>query len=239
MKLPKDDVGPISVVVPTLDEEGRIGACLRSIGTQPGVEIVVSDGGSTDRTMEIVRELDLQAKIVGGAAGRGGQLNRGAAEASADRLLFLHADCLLPEDWFTSVMPALDDETVSLAVFGLRTEPVGGGLPGVWDRFWLSLFDLRSRGWGLPYGDQGFAMRRSVFNVLGGFPDIPLMEDFALARLCRRHGVIRHLSPVIRTTARRYEGKAVRSRLILATFPTLFRLGVPPRILARWYGVER
>jgi uncharacterized protein len=229
----------LSVVIPTLDEELRIGACMASIGTRRDIEIVVSDGGSTDATLEIVRSTRPDAVIVTGSPGRGGQLNRGAAAAFGERLLFVHADCVLPVGWFEAVMSALDDERCALATFRLRTEPADGGIPGVLRRFWLSLFDLRSRGWGLPYGDQGFAMRRDVFARLGGFPDIPLMEDFALARSCRRQGRIQRLPLHMRTTARRFERQPVRSRLILAVFPTLFRLGVPPATLARWYGVVR
>jgi rSAM/selenodomain-associated transferase 2 len=226
-------------VVPTLDEEGRIGACLASIGVGPGIEIVVSDGGSTDRTVDIVAGRRPEAKIVTGAPGRGAQLNRGARMASSDRLLFLHADCLLPEGWFDAVTAALDDDEFLLAVFELHTAPADGGEPGAWSRFWLGLFDLRSRGWGLPYGDQGFAMRREVFDGLGGFPDIPLMEDVEMARRCRRAGAIRRIPLAVTTTARRFEARPVRSRLILATFPTLYRIGVAPETLARWYGVVR
>jgi rSAM/selenodomain-associated transferase 2 len=229
----------LSVVVPTLNEELRIASCLASIGSRSEVEVVVSDGGSTDATMEVVRSTRPDVGVVSGSPGRGGQLDRGARAASAERLLFVHADCILPVGWFEAVMGALDDEQCSLACFRLRTESSDGSLPGAWRRFWLSLLDLRSRGWGLPYGDQGFAIRREVFTSLGGFPDIPLMEDLALARGCRRHGRIRRLPLEIRTTARRFERHPIRSRLIIATFPTLFRLGAPAATLARWYGVVR
>jgi len=229
----------LTVVVPTLNEELRIGALLASVGTRREIEVVVSDGGSTDSTLEIVRSTRPDAMVVSTSPGRGGQLNRGAEAASAERLLFVHADCVLPVGWFEAVMSALDDSRCALASFKLRTEPADGRRPGAWRRFWLSLFDLRSRGWGLPYGDQGYALRREVFVALGGFPDIPLMEDFALARNCRRHGSIRRLPQSMRTTARRFERNPVRSRLVLATFPTLFRLGVAPGTLARWYPVVR
>lgn len=229
----------LSVIIPTLNEELRIGRLLASIGTKRETEIVVSDGGSTDATLEIARATRPDVVVVSSSPGRGGQLNRGAEAASAERLIFVHADCVLPVGWFEAVMSALDDERCALATFRLSTEPADGGRPGAWRRFWLSLFDLRSRGWGLPYGDQGYAMRRSVFDSLGGFPDIPLMEDFALARSCRRHGSIQRLPQLMRTTARRFERNPIRSRVVLATFPTLFLLGVAPRTLARWYGVVR
>jgi rSAM/selenodomain-associated transferase 2 len=239
MESPPETAPALAVVVPTLDEERRIASCLSSIGIRPEIELVVTDGGSSDRTLEIVRDLRPDATVVDGSPGRGGQLRRGAAAATADRLLFLHADCTLPEGWLEATMEALDDPETALAVFELHTRPTDGPVPGVWRRFWLSLFDLRSRGWGLPYGDQGFALRRSVYDALGGFRDIPLMEDVALARLAVRKGAIHSIPLRISTTARRFEERPIRSRVILATFPTLFRLGVSPDRLARWYGVIR
>jgi rSAM/selenodomain-associated transferase 2 len=228
------------VVIPTLDEQARIGACLASVGKRPDVEIVVSDGGSTDRTLDIVRRARPDARIVRGDRGRGGQLNRGAAAATADRVLFLHADCRLPDSWFEPAMAALDDPDAALVCFRLLTEPSDGRPPGAVRRLWLGVLDLRSRGWGLPYGDQGFALRREVFDRFGGFADIPLMEDLDLARRIHRSGgAIVRLAETVRTTARRFDRRPFRSRLMLAVFPTLFRVGVPPERLARWYGVIR
>ena len=168
------------VVIPTLDEEGSIGACLDSIGDHPGVEVVISDGGSKDATREIA--VRSGARVVEGDAGRGPQLNRGAAASSAPRLLFLHADCRLPDGWLPAVSRAVDDRDNALVCFRLHTEPSGGGGSSALYRSWLRILDLRSRGFGLPYGDQAFGLRREVFDRIGGFPEIPLMEDVALAR---------------------------------------------------------
>lgn len=98
------------------------------------------------------------------------------------------------------------------------------------------MVDLRSRIPALPYGDQGFVIPTELFVALGGFAEIPLMEDLELARRCRRAGRIRSLSLAIRTTGRRFERRPVRTRIMTATFPPLFRLGVSPDRLARWYG---
>ena len=140
-------------------------------------------------------------------------------------------------------MPALnrvlDDEDTSLACFRLRTLASGTSEPSMLRRLWLRVFDLRSRGFGTPYGDQGFAVRREVFDSCRGFPEIPLMEDVAFARACRRLGRVQRLPLEIRTGARRVERRPFKTTLMLATFPTLFRLGVDPRILARWYGDSR
>lgn len=227
----------LAVVIPTLNEEPSIVGCLDSVGTHEGVEVVVADGGSSDRTREYARSRG--AKVVTGASGRGPQLNLGATSTASGRLLFLHADCRLPDGWLPALDQALDDDSISLACFRLRTVPSAGSEPSPLYRWWLRVFDLRSRGLRLPYGDQGFAVRRVVFESAGRFPEIPLMEDVAFARACRRLGRVRRLPLEIRTTARRVEGKPIKTTLMLATFPTLFRLGVAPQTLARWYGHSR
>ena len=228
--------GTLSVVVPTLNERKTLAGCLDSVGEGEGLEIVVSDGGSRDDTLEIAR-CRRGVRIVEGPSGRGPQLNRGAAEASGEILLFLHADCRLPADWRSMVETTLADEATTLACFRLHTEPTQASGPV--SRAWLRLFDLRSKGLGLPYGDQGFALRREVFDAIGGFPDIPLMEDVEVARACRRRGNIRRLPAEIRTAARRVHGRPVRTLVMLATFPSLFRMGLSPHRLARWYGTIR
>jgi hypothetical protein len=91
----------------------------------------------------------------------------------------------------------------------------------------------------LPYGDQGFAVRRETFDLVGGFPEIPLMEDLEFARRCRRVGAIRRLPLSMRTTGRRFERHPVRARVMTASFPLLYRCGVSPHTLARWYGAVR
>ncbi len=227
----------LAVVIPTLNEERTIGACLEAVGKPDGVEVVVCDGGSGDRTREVA--VAAGARVVEGACGRGPQLNLGARSAAAPRLLFLHADCRLPHGWLPFVHTALDDDATALACFRLHTEPSGERRRSPLYRGWLRVFDLRSFGFRLPYGDQGFALRREVFERAGGFPEIPLMEDVALARSCRRLGRIRRSPLEMRTTARRAEGHPLRTGLALMIFPTLFRLGVSPHTLVRWYGEVR
>ncbi len=226
----------LSVVIPTLNEQSTLKGCLDSVGEGDTLEVVVSDGGSRDATLEIARGRE-GIRIVEGPAGRGPQLNRGAAACSGAMLLFLHADCLLPTGWRALVEGALADEATSMACFRLHTKATTAA--GPIRRAWLGVFDLRSKGFGLPYGDQGFSLRRTVFEAIGGFPDIPLMEDVEMALACRRLGRIRRLPAEISTTARRVEDQPVRTRVMLATFPWLHRLGFSPHRLARWYGSVR
>ena len=228
----------LTVVIPTLDEERTIASCLEAVGEGAGLEIVVADGGSRDATCEIAARAG--ARVVRGPRGRGPQLNRGAAAGSAPRLLFVHADCRLPAGWHAAMERALDDPATALACFRLHTLPSGTAGPSPRAaRLWLHALDLRSMLPLLPYGDQGFGVRREVFEAVGGFPPIPLMEDLSFARSCRRHGRIRRLPMAMRTTARRFERAPLRTRLMTLSFPTLFRLGVPPQRLARWYGKAR
>lgn len=221
-----------AVVVPALNEAEGIESCLRSIGK--GVrETLVVDGGSTDDTVARAKTVE-GVRVLEAPRGRGLQLQLGARATSAPRLLFLHADCRLPAGWAEAAASALEKPGTALVCFRLHTEP-SQPESGILARAWLRLLDLRSFGVGLPYGDQAFAVRREVFEEVGGFPPIPLMEDVVFARNCRRRGRIRRLKPEVRTTGRRFESRPLRARICTATFPLLFRLGVSPETLARWY----
>jgi rSAM/selenodomain-associated transferase 2 len=229
----------IAVVVPTLDEEARLAGCLASIGDPPGVEVAVSDGGSRDGTLAIARDRFPHVRLVTGTRGRGGQQNHGAAATAAPVLLFLHADCRLPRGWREAVLAAVASPRVALGCFRLRTGPPDGAAAGALARAWWRLLDLRGRGWGLPYGDQALFLRRGVFDAVGGFPAIPLMEDVELVRRCLRRGRLARVPLEEVTTARRFARHPVRARLCTATFPSLYRFGVSPERLARWYGNAR
>jgi len=224
----------LSVVIPTLDEESTILECLASIGVRRDVEIVVSDGGSQDRTLDLAASRP-GVRVVSGPPGRGGQLGRGAAATSGALLLFLHADCQLPAGWFEAIHAALAEPAVALACFRLHTAPTDSSRVGWAARVWLRMLDLRSFVGALPYGDQGFAVRRATYHAIGGFRDLPLMEDVEFARAARRIGRLEVLPLEIRTTARRVERHPVRTRAMTATFPWLYRLGVSPERLASWY----
>lgn len=227
----------LAVIIPTLNEERVIEACLKSVGGDPRLDVVVVDGSSTDSTQ--VLAADAGARVVESERGRGQQLNRGAEVTTAPKLFFLHADCRLPPTWFDPLNNALDDPGTSLACYRLRTEPANDGQDSALSRFALRFFDLRSRGSRLPYGDQGFAVRREIFDKVGGFPDQVLMEDIAFADACRARGRIRRLPLEVSTVARRVEERPVKTMLAYSLFPTLYRFGVSPAKLARWYGNPR
>ncbi len=168
---------PISVIVPTLNAGAQLPGCASALfeGIEAGLirELIVSDGGSADNTLEVADAIG--AHIVTGPASRGGQLRRGCAAAKAAHLLILHADTQLVPGWAEPV--ALHLQSGQAGYFDLQFDR-GGVMVARWANW-------RSRLFGLPYGDQGLLVPRTVYEDLGGFPDQPLMEDVAMARALR------------------------------------------------------
>ncbi|WP_116132243.1 TIGR04283 family arsenosugar biosynthesis glycosyltransferase [Tropicimonas sp. IMCC34043] len=221
---------PISVVVPTLDAAAALERLLPDLveGLEQGLirELVISDGGSRDATERIAEAAG--AVWVTGPAGRGGQLRRGVAAARGDWLLVLHADTGLPAGWSVPVRAALGQPELAHA---FRLSFRARGLAPVWVAGWAN---LRSRLVALPYGDQGLLIARPLYDEVGGYPEIPLMEDVALVRALR--GRVRMLPARVSTGAERYqrEGWLRRGGRNLWTL-VRFLAGADPEALARSY----
>ncbi|PWU20008.1 MAG: hypothetical protein C5B50_04990 [Verrucomicrobia bacterium] len=219
----------ISVIIPTLNEEGHIAATLRAVGQSPGHEVIVVDGGSTDATME--RGKDAGATVLTSDPGRSRQMNAGAARARGGSLLFLHADTLLPRDWAEPVVRTLRTPGVAAGAFRFR---IAGDFPGKSFIEWST--GIRSGWLQRPYGDQGLFLGRALFEEMGGFADMPIMEDYEItARLRRRGRIVTAAEPAI-TSARRWLKLGVlrttlRNQWILAAY----HLGVSPQKLATRY----
>jgi rSAM/selenodomain-associated transferase 2 len=234
----------IAVVIPVLDEAARIAARLVEVGAVAGVEeVVVVDGGSADRTCEIVRGVP-GVRLLAAPRGRGRQMNAGARGTTAPVLLFLHADVSLPADAGRWVAAALTDRGVVGGAFRTWTVPdaPAAGRAGPVRRLaaaFLHLADVRSRCARLPYGDQALFVRRTAFERAGGFPDQALMEDVELARRLRRLGRLVTVPASVRVSGRRLLARPLRSALLLRLVPLLYRLGVSPERLARLYGDPR
>ena len=188
---------PISIVIPTLNASGSLPGTLQSLmeGVQVGLirELVITDGGSTDETLVIAEEAG--ARIVEGPPSRGGQLRRGCQTASAEWLMILHADTALQSGWSDAVASHL--ETGAPAAFLLQFQ--ARGIAPRWVAGWAN---LRSRLFGLPYGDQGLLVPRKTYLAAGGYKEQPLMEDVALVRALPR---VRILPVRAVTSAERYE----------------------------------
>ncbi len=225
----------ISVVMPVLDEARRIGAALADLAAIDGLhEVVVVDGGSTDRTVEIARSAG--ARIVTAPRGRGSQLNAGAAAATGDVLLFLHADTTLPNDAARHVEHALARRDVVAGAF--RTWTVAEN-PRPWFAPLLHLADIRSRITRYPYGDQAMFVRTSAFHTAGGFPDMPLMEDLELSHRLSKQGRIHTCAASVRVSGRRFVARPIVYTALVNVFPLLYRAGVSPHALARFYKQVR
>lgn len=183
----------LSVIIPTLNEEAAIGPALDAL--PPGLDVVIADGGSTDATVE---RAAARARIVPSCRGRSWQMNAGAAAARGDVLLFLHVDSRLPGHAVPRIAETVDQGFV------------GGGFLGRFDsdhwifRFGYPFRDWRTRTLKEIYGDQGIFVRRDVFERMGGFRPIPILEDLDLVRRLRRLGGVRVIAEPIRMSARRY-----------------------------------
>lgn len=223
----------ISIIIPTLNEELTLEKSLISAGNSKDVEIIVSDGGSDDSTLAIAERL--ADKTISSPVGRGVQMNGGAAEAAGDILLFLHADTLLPSDWDKLVREALRDGEIAGGAFSFS---LSGCSPSF---LFISLMvNLRSRLLKLPYGDQAIFVRRDVFEKLGGFREIPIMEDVELVKGMRRLGTLKILDMPVITSSRRWEKEGwmrttVRNLLLLF----LYHLGISPERLYKFYRTVR
>ena len=218
----------ISVIVPTINEEGNLARTLGIVLAHHVWEVIVSDGGSEDRTVEIAREMGVE--VVESARGRGLQLNAGAARASGDVFLFLHADTLLPERFDEDVVRTLGVGGVSLGAFRLCIDTPGGAY-----RIIEKCVACRSGMFQRPYGDQALFLKSEVFEALGGFPDYPVLEDYELVRRARKLGRVKLAEGCVVTSGRRWEARGVWKTTILnQVIIAAYRMGVSVERIARW-----
>lgn len=225
------DAGPLTVaiVVPVLNEEAGIGECLRRLRADlPDCPLVVVDGGSTDRTVELAAG---HVRVLRAGRGRARQMNTGAAATSSDVLWFVHADCVVPAVALDRLRAALADPAV-----------VGGGLRIRFDRRTAGLEFLRvTSNWrarllGQVFGDQAMFVRRSVFDALGGFPEQPLMEDFELSRRLRGRGRLVVLDAEIVASSRRILTNGPwRMTVLMQWLKLQYVAGVDPERIRRRY----
>jgi rSAM/selenodomain-associated transferase 2 len=222
-------VEKISIVIPVLNEAIAIRAVLAQVLDTPNVEAIVVDGGSEDDTVAIAQTTGV--KVISTMAGRARQMNAGAAVATGDILLFLHADTQLPPSFDGFVHQALQKPGTVAGAFELR---IDAQLRGV--KLIERMVNWRSHFLSMPYGDQAIFLKKSVFAELGGFPDLPIMEDFELMRRLKRLGRIAIVSAPVITSGRRWQKLGVvKTTLINQLVITGYFLGVPPAELLRWY----
>ncbi len=223
---------PLSIIIPALNAEKDLALCLEAL--MPGLEaqlireVILVDGGSEDQTRRLAEGTG--ATVLTSPPGRAKQLIRGAEAARGDWLLFLHADTVLSRDWAERTSAHICDHPEKAAAFTLAfrsDHPMARKI--------AARANWRARTFGLPYGDQGLLISRNLYDQLGGFDDIPLMEDVKLVRAIGKTR-LKILSAEARTSADRYEKQGWRRRALGNIWlSTRFHLGADPDKLAKRY----
>ena len=220
---------PISIIIPTLNSETdlyeNLGSLFEGIENNLIRELIISDGGSTDKTKSIAHEVG--AVLIEGSCGRGLQISKGVDKSRSDWILILHADTSLSLDWSVNLLQKTDRKFAYY--FKLKFEsksPFARIL-----EYWVQ---IRSKFLGLPYGDQGLLIHRDLLNTLGGFPKIPLMEDIALARKLKSETKL--LDILAYTSAEKYHKNGWFRQSVLNFFLLIqYLLGEDPNQLFKIY----
>ena len=223
---------PLSIIIPTLNAAGDLPLCLESLvaGLESGLirEVIISDGGSEDATLEIAEAAG--CTLIVATKGRGTQLATGATAARGDWLFFLHADTALSPDWVEATTRHIETNPNKAAAFKLvfRSDAKQAR--------WLERrANARARRLGLPWGDQGLLISRALYDEVGGYADVPLMEDVMIVRVIGKKRLA-FLSAEARTSAAKYERdgwhKRARSNAFLQA---RFLMGASPEKLAKRY----
>jgi rSAM/selenodomain-associated transferase 2 len=228
----------ISVIIPTLNEQAVLTQALARTAALGFSDIIVADGGSTDETVHLAEACCAHAanvRVITAPRGRARQMNEGAKASRGKTLLFLHADTQLPDDAGRIIESALTDLAVQGGRFDVRFDH-----PSAWGRTIGMFMNWRSRLSGIATGDQAMFVRRHVFEQLGGFADIPLMEDIEFSRRLKRTGRIVALHETVTTSFRRWERQGpLRTILLMWAIRFLYWIGVSPHRLKRFYTAVR
>ena len=221
----------ISVIIPALNEEDNIGRCIEGV-LKDGCDcqIIVADGNSLDRTAEVAKSFP-GVSLIQSLKGRGIQMNMGASVATGDILLFLHADTMLETGWASSILYVLEDVSISGGAFtlGIRSQLWKYRLVEAWVK-------LRCRLCLLPYGDQAILVRKSVFDIIGGYRSFPVMEDVDFISRLKKLGAIVISDKKAITSERRWSKKGlIKTAAMNQLIMLLYMLGVNPDRLARIY----
>ncbi len=220
-----------SIIMPVLNEELVLEAQLSRLTgqcTQYDYELIVIDGGSSDRTLAIAQRY---GRVMTAPRGRAAQMNAGAAVATGDVLIFLHADTMLPDDAYSAIEKAFSNPVVVGGAFRLCFNCQR------WPYRLVSFsVNIRSRLRKIFTGDQAYFIRTTSFRQVGGYPDQPLMEDLEIITRLRKTGQLVLLPQYVTTSARRHEKIGLmRSVLFMWYLRMLYRFGTSPEQLQRMY----
>ena len=220
---------PISIIIPTLNSETdlyeTLGSLFEGIENELIRELIISDGGSTDKTKSIAHEVG--AVLIEGSCGRGLQISRGVDKSRGDWILILHADTSLSLDWSINLLQKIDRNFAYHFKLKFKSKSLFARILEYW-------VQIRSKFLGLPYGDQGLLIHRDLLNTLGGFPKIPLMEDIALARKLKSE--TKSLDILAYTSAEKYHKNGWFRQSVLNFFLLIqYLLGKDPNQLFKVY----
>lgn len=220
----------ISVIMPVLNEAKKLRNTLNRLYLSENEELIIVDGGSVDGTVSIAREFT--DKVFTAKKGRARVMNFGAQKARGDILLFLHADCTLPDNAFTVIREVLGNNNIAAGAFTLRIDSPKTGF-----RVIEIFSNLRAKLTSLIYGDQGMFLRKEIFSRIGGFADIPLMEDIEISRRLSKIGKIIFVKQPVTASSRRWLEEGI-VYTTLRDWTNVFSytfLKVPPDKLTRYY----
>ena len=224
---------PISVIIPALNEARSIEQTVSNLKRCGQLEIIVVDGGSQDATAAVAKAAG--AEVLTSEPSKARQMNAGAARATGDILLFLHADTRLPDNYDDCIRTALNQDQISAGAFSLGIDSDASGL-----RIVENVANWRSRFFQMPYGDQALFVSREIFNQIGGYPDYPIMEDFEFVRRLKRLGKIAILPESVRTSPRRWQNLGILKTWLLNQLIILaYYCGISPKRLSKWYHRDK
>jgi rSAM/selenodomain-associated transferase 2 len=231
------DANRISVIIPVLNEAQQIQGTIASANA-PATEIIVVDGGSTDATVPIAQSQGVT--VISSPPGRADQMNAGAKIATGDILVFLHADTRLPQGFEALIFKALNMPTATgeVPIAGAFAVRIDSPQPAL---RWIERgVNWRSRFFQMPYGDQALFLRTSVFQTMGGFPELPILEDFELVRQLKKRGSIVVIDTPVLTSARRWLQKGIWQTTLINQLVILgYWLGIDTAQLARLYRQQK
>ncbi|MCW5314418.1 glycosyltransferase [Nostoc sp. KVJ3] len=227
------DASKISIIIPAINEAGNIKEAIATTKLSLNIEVIVVDGGSKDDTVAIAQSLNV--KVISSSPSRAVQMNAGAVAASGEILLFLHADTRLPTGFDEMIRTSIQQPGIVAGAFNLRIDA------SVLSLRWVEWgVNVRSHFCQMPYGDQAIFLTKEVFQQVGGFPELPIMEDFELIRRLKPIGHIVIIPTPVVTSARRWLQKGVFKTTLLNQIVIIaYLLGVSPERIRRWYRQEK